>query len=181
MNVVEEIEKYDIPVVISHGKPSGDAFSFANEVRGLKGIEGFILVWGDGHRAKIKTEEYSLLHKTKDKVRFDHYVGQLILSGSVDDVIPLLDEIDTKRVNEYIVAFWQHYNYHLDRVEKVFATTYGKDRKTIATEVLKNEDGWTKSIVFRAVDGNEISDVLLSHFKANVNGQSDHEKLMNWK
>ena len=154
---------------------------FIANTRGEKGIEGYIIVFQDGHRVKLKTDEYVRIHKTKDEIRFDFYIAQHILNEELDDVKPFLDESDLKRVEEYEKKFWDHFNYHENRIIGIWQQTPGWDRKVVATTILKDEDSWTKSLVFKMMDGKSIRESLLDHFKKNVNGQTSHKKLMDWK
>lgn len=153
---------------------------FVNETRKQKGIEGYIFVFNDGHRVKLKTEEYVRIHKTKDELRYDFYIAQHILNEELDDVKPFLDEYDRKRVDEYENKFWEAFAYHESRLYILYEKCKGFDRKAVATQMLKDQDGWTKSLVFKLLDGKNIREVLLDHFKKNVNGQTDHKKLMEW-
>lgn len=155
--------------------------AFAEQTKSEKGIEGYIFVFNDGHRVKLKTEEYVLIHKTKDQISFDFYIGQHILNESLDDVKSFLDEIDLKRVEDYEQAFWEHFTYHEIRLANLFIRCQDLDRKTIATEVLKDEDAWTKGLVFKMLDGKQLRQILLDFFAKNCNGQTAHQKLMEWK
>lgn len=161
--------------------PVEDLGDFVDHVRKARGIEGYVMVFNDGHRVKLKTEEYVRIHKTKDEIRYDFYIAQHILNEELDDVKPFLDEQDAKRVEEYERCFWNHFCYHMERITPLVMEAANMDRKEVATQLLKDCDGWTKTAVFKALDGNDLRSVLLGIFAKNVNGQTAHQKLMDWK
>ena len=70
-----------------------------------EGTEGVVLAFEDGHRAKIKTSWYRALHRTKDAMRQERHLVELIMFGGVDDLLPVLSDEDRARVEEYIYSF----------------------------------------------------------------------------
>lgn len=177
--IADFVQEYGIPVVAKM-PPVDDLPAFVDQTRSKRGIEGYILVFNDGHRVKLKTEEYVRIHKTKDALRYDFYIAEHILNEELDDVKPFLDDLDTKRVNEYERKFWNHFGYHEERIIPLVMEAADMDQKEVATVLLKDQDAWTKSIVFKCKKGIVLRDALLDHFKRNVNGQTAHKKLMEW-
>lgn len=85
IDVVEGIETNDMNIA-----------QFAEAVRDVVGTEGVVIKFNDGRYVKIKGADYCMKHKALDGLRFEKDVLALVLSGSLDDVLPLVDA-DTKR------------------------------------------------------------------------------------
>ena len=62
---------------------------------------------------KVKADWYVSLHRTKDAVRFEKNVLNIIADNKVDDLLPLLDEADKTKV----LAYREQVN---DAVSKVY-------------------------------------------------------------
>lgn len=76
------------PIDFSHIK---DISEFADHVKALSGVEGFVVKFGD-EWFKIKAEEYVLKHHVKDAIRKESHVVELILLNQLDDILPVLDQ-----------------------------------------------------------------------------------------
>jgi hypothetical protein len=55
----------------------------------------------DGLWLKIKADDYVMKHKAKDSILQEKNVLALVLSGGLDDVLPLLDESDAADARAY--------------------------------------------------------------------------------
>lgn len=75
------------------------------DLRQATGIEGYIAVFPNGHRLKIKTAEYVQFHKMKDAVASERNLVGLVLDNKIDDVLPLLPDNDKTRVNDFMLSF----------------------------------------------------------------------------
>lgn len=182
MNIVEKIKRYEIPVVASHGKFTS-AESLLEFTRPLEGVEGFIVDFG-GHKVKCKAEKYLRIHKVKDKIRTERNILDIIIKEELDDVLPILDEVDYKTVKDYEHRFDVGLLNALDRIEglvKIAMTVYGGDKKRIALEFVPNllfkEDS---AFIFKAVDGKEIRPMVIEHVRKGVGNTAKYEALEKW-
>ena len=62
----------------------------AEYIRTLTNAEGVVVKFADGRFVKIKAEEYCLMHRSLDDLRFEKDVLALVLDGKLDDVLPLV-------------------------------------------------------------------------------------------
>lgn len=69
--------------------------------------EGIIIEWINGHRAKVKTDVYTTLHRVKESARTERTLVTAILSGEVDDLLPLVPEEDRAEIVAYNDVFWR--------------------------------------------------------------------------
>lgn len=118
--------------------------------------EGVVIRFDDGHMIKIKTPWYVALHKSKDALRFERNLVELILYNQLDDLMPVLQAEDRTRVTAYVEAF--HAAIGAYTVELLTALDYwrgatGGDRKTFAIESEKAEvDPLLRSFLFKVWD-----------------------------
>lgn len=93
-------KKFNVPLVQSLGAVE-DFARFIADARAEKEIEGYVVVFDNGHRLKLKTEHYALRHSALASVTLEKNVLELVLRGSVDDVVPLLAPKIAEMVRDY--------------------------------------------------------------------------------
>ena len=76
--------------------------------------EGFVIRFEDGHMLKAKTEEYVRIHRTKDRIRQERNLVDVIVNGQLDDLVPFLMKDDLERIRKY------EENFHLDLEEAIY-------------------------------------------------------------
>ncbi len=152
--------------------------------RGETMREGDIIRFADGHMVKVKNDWYVQIHKTKDIVRVDRNIVELVLGETIDDTRAMLDPSDLVRVDEVERAFWAAFENAEGRLlglEMLARTIYGADKKRIALEMVPNlinkADG---GFIFKLMDGYAIRDLLLDHCKKNIGSTPKYEALMEW-
>ena len=157
---------YKIPCVEIHS--SKDFHQLIGSVDSMKGIEGFV-VRTHGDWVKIKTAEYTQLHKALDGVKFDKDVCLMVLDGTIDDVIAKLseprksqvirlrDEI-TNAISDLVIAAVFLFN----RLESVHG-----DRKLFAQAAMQTP---FKNELFAMLDGKDAIDVVKQRFRKAAGG-----------
>jgi RNA ligase len=98
--MVNLANRYSIPVVQKVVDGSSTLSEVASKVKTWIGAEGIVVAFDDGFRVKIKAEDYCLKHKALDGLKFEKDVLKIILTGGLDDVLPLVtDDIKDRLVN----------------------------------------------------------------------------------
>jgi RNA ligase len=92
--------------------------------------EGVVIQWESGHRAKVKTDTYSILHKVKEASRTERTLVEAILEGKIDDLLPLLPQVDRDRVTVFVDKFWGATH----RLAEDIDVLYNKAREDFATK-----------------------------------------------
>jgi len=101
-------ERYGIPVVGVYDPVEGDPTTYLSAIKDSDDLdEGIVIQWDNGHRAKVKTETYSILHKVKEAGRTERTLIQAIWDGKVDDLLPLLPEDERAKVQKFVSLFWK--------------------------------------------------------------------------
>jgi RNA ligase len=182
MSVLEMISKFDIPVVDVHPRFES-AKAMLEFTRPLRGLEGFIVDFG-GHKVKVKADHYVMIHRTKDLIRSDRNIADIIVNEQLDDVIPLLDAADLATVRAYERRFDAALENALGRLEGLVTLArvlHGGVKKDVALNFVPNlvnkEDA---SFIFSALDGKELRPLVIKKIKDSVGNGPKYEAMMNW-
>jgi len=95
------LEGMGIPVVHTYASQHTTGAGFSAYARTVLGFEGFVVRFDSGLWVKAKGKDYVLKHKAKDSILQEKNILQLVLSGELDDVLPLLDAQDAERARAY--------------------------------------------------------------------------------
>lgn len=181
--LLEKIREFDIPTV-DVVEPFGDILSLVEYTRNLKGAEGFIVAFDDGHKVKIKADEYVRIHKTIDRVKFDRNIVDLIINENVDDVIPMLPQEQVDRIRDFERRFWEAFVTTEDRLavyQMGCRLAYHNDRKRIALEFVPTlENKADASFIFRMLDGHELRDLMIDHLRKNISSNTKWDSCAVW-
>jgi hypothetical protein len=183
-SILSAIEDFHIPVVKVHGR-FDSAEKLLEFTRPLLGVEGFVVSWPNGHKVKVKAEQYLRIHRIKDVIRTDRHIAAIIINQELDDVLPILDEADMKRVKEYEAAFDRAVHSTVGRIEglvDIAKVLHGSNKKDIALNFVPNllykEDA---KFLFSAIDGKgSVYDNVVQKIKGAVGNTTKYEELCKW-
>lgn len=133
------------------------SLDFVKDTSGKIGIEGYVLVSEDGqHRMKVKTEDYCMKHRAKDRASTERAVLEVFFSNQWDDFFSILPDGERKDMLGLYVEKVQAGIDHAYGVLK-FISSYGGpnklNKKEFALHV--NNDDYTRrasSILFKLYD-----------------------------
>lgn len=169
--LLDKIREFDIPVVETI-LPFTKVDSLVTFTRGLENVEGFVVAFDDGHRVKIKADQYVRIHKTVDRIVFDRNIVNLIINEEIDDIVPMLPVVQVNRVRDFEIRFWDAFKVKEDQLiadRDIVNQLYDNDRKRVALEyVPKLEDKADAPFIFRMLDGHDIRELLLDHVRKNI-------------
>ena len=83
------------------------------------GIEGFVISFQDGRKVKLKTEEYRLLHKSKESLCHEKNVIEILASDKADDFRTLLTPFDREAFELFEKKFWVGFCYYLTDIQEI--------------------------------------------------------------
>ena len=77
--LLNKISDLQIPIVdvIQSFDDVKDLIAFTRE---LKDAEGFVVSFSNGHKIKVKADHYVRIHKTKDLIRTDRNIADIIVN-----------------------------------------------------------------------------------------------------
>lgn len=143
-------------------------------VRDLKGEEGVVLVWPNGHRVKIKAEEYVALHRNIDTAASEARLLEVILSGNLDDLIPLLSETRAAWVREFADQVLAAIAAETDIMDDIVIKWEDKPQKDFAMFVNAHVKAPLRSAYFRhRLDGGCPKQVMLDRYSQVLRKQKD--------
>lgn len=181
--LLEKIREFDIPTV-NVVEPFDNILSLVEYTRNLKGAEGFIVAFEDGHKVKIKADEYVRVHKCIDRITFDRNIVNLIINEEVDDVMPMLPVVQVDRIRDFEIRFWDAFKSTEDALMLLYLEAkndYGSDRKRIALEFVPTLENKTDAqFIFRMLDGSNIRDLLLNHVRKNISSNTKWDACAEW-
>ncbi len=171
-------------VVPQYGSVEGGLSEYIARAREMQGREGDIIRFADGHMLKIKNDWYVRIHKTKDLIRSDRNIADIIVNEQLDDVLPLLDASDLVLVRAYEQRFDAALENVVGRLEGLVTLArvlHGGVKKEVAINFVPNlinkEDA---SFIFSALDGKEIRALVIKKVKDSVGNGPKYEAMMNW-
>ena len=181
--LLDKIKEFEIPVVKTI-EPFKDLESLIEYTRSLKGEEGFIIAFNDGHKLKIKADEYVRIHKTKDRIRSNRNIVALMLNNELDDLMPHLDAGDTKRVRDFELSFWKAVE---EKEKSLIAMTTNAievtqgNRKTIALEFIPSmRDKADSAFIFGVLDKKSVRDMIMGKLDKSMNVDARFDEFWKW-
>lgn len=111
-----------------------DVEEFVAQIPNMVNVEGFVLEFENGLRAKIKTNWYMSLHHVKDSVNNPRRLFEAILDEGIDDVRAMFhdDAVVIAAIDSMQAKVDALYNPLVKDVEGYFETHKHLDRKTYA-------------------------------------------------
>ncbi|MEM1050028.1 MAG: RNA ligase [Pseudomonadota bacterium] len=153
---------YQVSVAARYGTVD-NIRTFMTEARALEGVEGYVIVFEDGHRIKLKADGYVLRHRALSGAQLEKNVLAWVLADAVDDVIPLL----APDVAERVVAYQSDVNTALARrvakVEAFVREHRSLERKDFARAAQASLDKALMPGAFAALDGRDIRTAVKKH------------------
>lgn len=149
-------------------------------------IEGYVLVTQDGqHRLKVKTDDYVMRHRAKDRSATERAVLEVFFSGNWDDFYSMLPESPRK---EYLSAYIEGVQCCVDRAYATikFILSYSGPNKLSKKEfaIHINNDEYTKGaspILFSMYDKPEQNIYeLLKEYGLSRSSNNNGVERMRW-
>lgn len=165
-------EIFNVECVKVQGTVGPDFEKFKNSVSSLIDDEGVVIRFTKGkntdHMLKLKAAQYVLQHKAIDQLKFAKDVLLLSLTGALDDVIPLLNEVTRVRVESFVSDFWKCYGDTLILIGLEYSLYSGiESQKDFAIAI---KDSPNKSFMFGMRKGNNLPDMFTDHCKKQCGG-----------
>lgn len=171
-------------VVPQYGSVDGGLSEYIVRAREMQGREGDIIRFVNGHMLKIKNDWYVRIHKTKDLIRTDRNIADIIVNEQLDDVLPLLDAADLTIVRTYEKRFDAALENVLGRLEGLVTLArvlHGGVKKEVAINFIPNlKNKEDASFIFSALDGKELRPLVIKKIKDSVGNGPKYEAMMSW-
>lgn len=170
--------------VPEYGSVEGNITDYIARQRGAEGREGDIIRFADGHMVKVKNDWYVRIHKTMDRITFDRNIVDLIINEEVDDVVPMLPQVQADRVREFEDRFWRAFKQKENRLyglRMAASQSYDDDRKRVALEFVPTlENKADAQFIFRMLDGHDLRELMLEHVRKNISTNVKWDACAKW-
>lgn len=115
---------------------------FIDSIKGMTGVEGYIVRLKNGEHIKIKCDWYCALHHTKDSISAPRRLFETILNGAADDLKAMFaaDPITVARVTEMEDKVVEKFNRLIQKVEAFYNDNKSLDRKSYAIAASAERD-----------------------------------------
>ena len=162
----------DVPLVSVFDSSHNTGAEFAAYARAVMGFEGFVVRFESGLWVKAKGEDYVLKHKAKDSILQEKNVLALVLSGGLDDVLPLLDEPDAVAAKAYRDAVESGVARTVDGLARFIAANENVPQKEFAIEKVRALPANLRSLAFTVRKGVDAGEAVRAFLIANATSQT---------
>jgi len=166
-------QEYGVPVVQRFLGNVSNMLMLVEHTRGLLDQEGYVVRWADGHMIKIKADQYVLLHRTKDQIRLEKNLVDVLINDQADDLRPLLDSVDLARLEAFEREFWQGIARVCDEVLALYQQGQQYQlRRDYAVEFVNRQPSHLRSLLFSLRDGGEVRDLVCGAIRGSTGSQT---------
>lgn len=170
-------KKAGVSVVKQLSSEWKDGPGFVEFARAVTGSEGFVVRFADGLWVKAKGEDYVIKHRAKDSISLEKNALAIILSNSVDDVLPLLTEADASDIRQFQAGVLAGVAESARELETLVSRGAHLDQKTFAVEHLKGEEGLIRSMAFTVRAGKPAIEVVRDAILKNTGSRTRVESV----
>lgn len=152
--------------------PSMHVDDFVKEVKNTnipgKELEGYVINFDDGHKVKIKTEDYLRLHRVIDTFESEKNILNIILNGQTDDLYPELEEKKKNQLRAFEGEINHRVSIHASKVRSEVDALKDLSQKEFALWVQSNTMKKLRPLFFqyRKTEGRDIDliyEYMLKH------------------
>lgn len=140
--------------------------------------EGCVVRFDSGAMVKIKSEIYVRKHKSKELTETVKGVVQLLVDGTLDDVIPQLEESIVCRINDYERAFFDRLGQLHEGLRHILSGTKHMEQKEFALHIQATYPKVTQKLLFMTRKSGNGHDEIIKLIKARYNKESELTELL---
>lgn len=148
-------DKYGIPCAATTCGDATTTLTELAEVRKAFDVAGSVIRFADGHMLKVKADDYLMKHRAIDDLASKKKVLAVVLADAVDDVLPILNEIDRAALLEFRDQVNQEITHNVRQTEAFLERFSGEGRKEYAAAVQEHVNSPFQSVAFAAYDGKD--------------------------
>jgi RNA ligase len=156
----------------------GIGFIAANIYDDESDTEGSIVRFDSGAMVKIKTDLYCRKHKSKELTESQKGVVQLIVDGTLDDILPQVEEKTQEKLLAYQKAFLGRLTELHEGLRHILSFRKDMDQKTFALDIQAQFPRITQTLLFSTRKSGDGYAELTKKVKAHYNKESELEILL---
>jgi hypothetical protein len=122
---------------------------------------------------KIKADHYVLLHRTKDQIRQEKNVIEIIVNEKSDDLKPMLDAADLANFSRFESLFWQGVAQVCSDLESVYhqGDVY-QSRRDFAVEFVQRQPQHLRPLLYELRNGRDIRETVVNSITSSLGSQT---------
>jgi RNA ligase len=168
---------FGLDIVKAYAGTAENMEMLLEETRNLKGAEGWVIRFEDGHMLKVKAESYVSMHHAKDAIATEKNVIDLIVNDKIDDFKSLVMVEDREKIIKFEDDFWNGISETIVRYTTMWneICSHKLDRKRFAIErmpQLKISDQYAANIIFGLFDGRDIRSMVVDIIRKSIGTQT---------
>ena len=150
--------------------------TLVQHIRGLHGLEGCVIRFGDGTMLKLKAEAYLARHQALADLASEKRVLRLVLENQEDDVLPLLAPEPRAELASFAARIRTALQESVRQVAEAVAAgqaEVGLDRKRFATEVVPRLPKVWHFPAFSVASGRDAHEAMRQLVLKNLGSDAD--------
>lgn len=159
--IVSLAARFDTRAVASAILKEEEFEHFILQSREATGIEGYVVVFDDGTRIKIKSTAYTLRHRALSSVTQEKVVLSWVCKNIVDDILPLVSPELADRILDYQKTVLKQLDRHHARLESFRDMHKSLSRKAYAERVNTELPVWLRPAAFKLLGGADVREFLM--------------------
>jgi RNA ligase len=173
-----DIEEYK-GITTKHNVSFPREYSLLNltHVKDWVGKEGVVLVWHDGYRMKVKSDDYVLKHRTKESLTEEKNVLEVVIRGEIDDLASLVSQREFTALRNY----QDKVEKNIDKVESYIKDIYyevkDRSRKDIAIDLKQRLSSPLFAVFWAVYKGKPVRESLETLILQNLSSKKHVEKI----
>ena len=172
MNAAEVADATGVPLVRHFEPCHSSAAEFLEFAREVQGSEGFVVRLESGVWVKAKGDDYVLKHRAKDSILQEKNILSLVLTGGLDDVLPLLDEADAQSARDYASQVEAGILASADEISSLVAANDSIGQKEFALSVAASLPRQIRSLAFLVRGGADPKEAVRAAIIASTTSQT---------
>jgi RNA ligase len=175
--IKEIVDDYEIPLVKRYD--SFESISdFIVKTKGEVGNEGYIVELNNGNRVKIKTDEYTRIHRVKERVQQPRHVIALILDEQLDDAKSGLIGPDLVKVEALEREYFERFQRRLDEIEVTWDDVKSKYETAKDFAINSSMDDVMKKFMFAKYSGRDTRVMLTDEVRKNLGQDKKYQDFL---
>lgn len=166
---------FGVGIVDEIGVTGPDWSEHSKVIRAMRGVEGVVIAFDDGHRIKLKSDEYVIRHRALGGVGEEKNTVKALLDDALDDVEPLLSDDIRSRLSSWKEAFSHTIRSEADRMREYCEGIEGLDPKGRALAIQSDLDKPRQAIAFQVLKSRNAVEVLREAIEKNTTTRAKYD------
>jgi RNA ligase len=180
---LEMPEDSPFPKVPQYGSLATSLGEYIAMARQQQNREGDVLRFADGHMVKIKNDWYVNLHRIIGSISSARNIVALILTQSLDDIMPKLPASTAAGIRIFEAQFWKCLEESVEKYNGYYESVKSLTRKEYAQQhmpLVVKSDPFAPVYVFNRMDGRDGRQVVMQQVEKSITSNTKWDACAQW-